>query len=308
MINGYFNINVEIPKPLEIRSNLIMLTIESNVVSPLSYLGIVNSSIDRLKLNELICHNNDVSFHQKIDLAKEIELFSQKNTIYLEALYKGLCESIRSGVVVKAIIFHPYVRLSLISHTLITSHFALIQYLDNKYEFWITEEIPEENLISKEYQYVEDYVNSALFNVRRSVMLNTDIYTYIPSDEKLEFEEIIFSYNYILSHFIQNNFNLDIKKKVWRVSFAANEIFDYSLNRKKNNSKSIYFNDAEKIILVGIKEENMSYFEYMKEALSKLYCYEILYSVYTKYKKYKDNNNITSLQNTHCLIMAPFIN
>lgn len=194
-----------------------------------------------------------------LNVSEEKAVIVRKMNDFLNAFIKGIRYGIECNAVKNVKLFLPFIRLSLISYSLLYTQFILIDYFDDHSEFIVFEEIPDYNEITKNIETVREYSKSAILSVRNS-FFSHEYYKYI--GHTIAKDSIIC--NYILSNFVKINFYIDLESLEKRLFISSNN----DLTCQINKDKKVQFSGEEKgyRVAVGFKHKYSDYFKTAVEA------------------------------------------
>ncbi|MBP1926831.1 hypothetical protein J2Z76_002701 [Sedimentibacter acidaminivorans] len=269
--------------------------------------------VDRIifdcKIEELVNRSKKNMLNQIEDTpSADVDDIKQIFNSYYKGIQEGLKLAFNNNVIESVIIFYPFFRISNINGQAIYTYFTLVNYFNNKKEFWVTEGVPDISEINESKESFKTYINNLIFEVRNSLLVNSNVYEYIPKREKCNFNnEMSFTYNYILAFFIKENFNLDISNLEGRVSISSFGELILNINKKKNKKKDILLN--EKILQIAIKDYKVStYFEYLERTSSNLFFYEIVRTMYNSFLSLNKKKKLYKIDEIRKSLIGKFLN
>lgn len=218
-------------------------------------------------------------YYMKNEKNIKINEFKELLTSYYEGLLDGLKLAFENNVIESVVVFYPFFRISNISNEVVLTYFTLINYFNNKKEFWVTEAIPDISELNDSKDGLSEYINSIMFEVRSSIFANSKIYNYLP--EEINDNKINIINNYILGFFIELNFGIDISKLNAKLSISSFGEMQPNINIRRNKIKDIMLD--ENILILSIKKYNSTYYEYVKLTSNNLYFYEIVRTMYKSF-------------------------
>ena len=236
----------------EVNYNCPFFSVADNVVSW--------SNVDLLKKLQssyLVLNEDKSSITRKIDA-------------FFYSFIKGVKHGIKLHIIKNVKLFAPFIRLSLIDHSLIYTHFILIDYFNDYSEFIVFEEVPDIYNITKDINTVVEYAKGAICQVRKSTFSHL-YYRYLYTDELRANNEI--HINYCLLDFVMVNFSCDLR---YNINCKKNSLYICSNNDltiARNKNKKIKFSVCDgNLYRVGVKTFK-NYDSYLKKSIEAIFYY-----------------------------------
>lgn len=310
-IGAYFSYSIKLKKSFNIKSNVVFLNI--NNLNYKNYTTDFYKMLDSIRLNDLINYykNNDVRvLNEKnrtpILWEPEIHNLKQYFNNYQHAL-SSVVKDVFSKKVVKSVnILYPFLRISNVNYHIIFTFFTTITYIDDFTEIIITEQIPDGEY-SENFEYMHKYTYEAMTKVRCSTFIYNKIYSYLTEEEINEKFNSYFI-NYILTCFIENNFNIAITDVVLEKSKLFIGIWGNieGSNALKDNKKTKIYQE-ESVIYISINNGNFTYDQYMTELLKNIYSYNIISYLYDETLKLIERKDKSPIKMQQMILYCDYL-
>lgn len=281
MDTGFFNIAYIVDKNIKIQNKVWFTLSKSNSGSKINMDLLINKMLKKLLVVELkeIMEN----YYDLLDLND----LCKKSISYIKSVIKSFKSILSNGIVRYVYVLYPFIKVSNITGTFITTYFIYVKYFDGTGEFWVTEHIPNYEEITKDISSSINYIDNCIDMVRDSTFIYSEIYKYYIEHENTK---PCLCRNYIIELFIKINFEIDIKSLSSNLSITT--LGDVAPSNTVKSRKSL-FRDQD-ILVIGFNNKvHRHYYKIMQKQLTELFYFTVVMSIYNKYINliYNDNRD-----------------
>lgn len=240
------------------------------VLKNLQFNMLVNTTCEDLNEDEKL------AFFNSLDQVK----------LYISEFFSNIKEFseyyIDNEVITEVIMFYPFIRISNINNTVITSFFVYFSYSDGRKTFTVFEPIPDVDDESKMESIQNDFINTFDVAVRTSRFITGYVFEYFDHHlSNIKKNSGVINYNYILKEFIKQNFTIDVTAlSKSNIVWTEGEL---TIQMNKSDHEQIFVDDDW--VYVAYKFQEIDYSEHLRRLMNEFFTIIHFATTYNIFKK-----------------------